>query len=65
MKIEAGLRVVCVDGYCNEEYRATVIDMVERGGLNFAIVSIDGSNQLLAELTTCLVAESEFESGDF
>lgn len=65
MKIEAGSRVVCVDGYCYEDYRGTVVDMVQRNNCLFAIVSLDGSNELLAELVTCLVSESDFESGDF
>lgn len=65
MKIEAGSRVVCPDGYCYEEYRGTVVDMVQRNNCLFAIVSIDGSNELIAELVTCLVSESYFDSDEF
>ena len=65
MKIEAGLRVVGIDGYCYEEYRGTVIDMVQRNGCLCAVVSVDDSNDRIIDHIGNLVAESEFDSGNF
>lgn len=65
MKIEVGSRVVCVDGFCYEEYRGAVVKMVQRSGCWCAVVLVDDSDRQITERIGNLVAESEFESGDF
>ena len=62
---KVGDRVVCPDGYIYEDYRGTIRELVERRGLTFAIVDVDGGDEPIAELVTCLVGEEHFDSDEF
>ncbi len=65
MEIKIGSRVVCIDAFDYIEYRATVVEMIERRGCLCATVLVDDSNELITEMIGCLIAEEQYDSGEF